>query len=281
MTIIDAHMHLFPDEASGLLAQGGEKLAGHAGVIEDVRAIAAATGITRFVALTTAIATVLRDFGQPEEQLWAQFESQNDWICELAAKEDLIAAGLGADPTLNSARVRDHLRNRIGRYDVAAIKVHPAIARVMPDDPAYFAIYDVARDARVPVVSHGGSSEGAFYESPIQYCAPANFAAVASTFPDVQFVIAHLGQPDFDALVTLGADYANVWTDLSFALGARLVSPEQLVTIVRAFGVERVMFGTDFPYFDPADSLNYLNDAGLADAELEAVTSGNAMRLFG
>jgi predicted TIM-barrel fold metal-dependent hydrolase len=59
-----------------------------------------------------------------------------------------------------------------------------------------------------------------------------------------------------------------------------MLAPERLVATVRAFGVERVLFGSDFPYFDPEDSLDYLAGAGLTEGELDMVRSGNAERLF-
>jgi predicted TIM-barrel fold metal-dependent hydrolase len=280
MPAVDAHLHVFPDEASGLLAQGGERLAGHAGVVEEVRAIAARTGITRVLALNTAIGSVLRDFGQSEEQIWANVVEANEWICRVGAEGDVIAPALAADPTVDSTAMTTHLRDMLGLYDVRAIKVHPAIAHVMPDDPGFMAIYGVARDAGVPVVSHGGSSEGAFYESDVQYCAPTNFTPVLGQFPDLVLVIAHLGQPFFDDLLAVGAAHPNAYTDLSFALGARLIEPERLRHTVRTFGVDRVMFGTDFPFFDPADSLDYLSSAGFTAGELEQITGANAERVF-
>src|SRR5437870_1262225 len=39
MTVIDAHLHLFRSEDEGLLAQGGTKQAGFAGVIDEVQRV--------------------------------------------------------------------------------------------------------------------------------------------------------------------------------------------------------------------------------------------------
>lgn len=94
-------------------------------------------------------------------------------------------------------------------------------------------------------------------------------------------MLAHLCQPFYDDLLVLGERYPRLYTDLSFVLGARLLSPERLVSTIRAFGVERVLFGSDFPYFDPEDSLDRLADAGLTAGELEMIGAGNAERIFG
>lgn len=100
-------------------------------------------------------------------------------------------------------------------------------------------------------------------------------------FPRLTLVLAHLCQPFYDDLLVLGERYPRLYTDLSFVLGARLLSPERLVSTIRAFGVERVLFGSDFPYFDPEDSLDRLADAGLTAGELEMIGAGNAERIFG
>ena len=298
MAVIDAHLHLFPDEDSGLLAQGGTRLAGHAGVVEEIRAIAAHAGISRVVVLNTAAAALFRRFGRAgwpadadererarlhdelEERLFTQLVEQNEWLCGLSGGDDLIAPGLAADPTVDSDRMIADLAARVGAHDVRAIKVHPAIAFVLPDDPGFLPVYKLAVDTGLPVVAHGGSGKGTFYESDTEYCAPPNFAPVMERFPGLRLVVAHLGQPFYDDLLALGAAYPNVWTDLSYVLGARFLEGSALAETIRAFGVERVMFGTDFPFFDPEDSLSQLAAAGLSDAEMEMVTAGNAERLF-
>jgi uncharacterized protein len=163
---------------------------------------------------------------------------------------------------------------------VRAIKIHPALSYVPPDHPGYLEVYRLAQDAGVPVIAHGGSSAGSFYESRVEYCAPANFVPVLDRFPRLTLVLAHLGQPFYDDLLALARRSPRLCTDLSFVLGARLLPPERLVSTVRAFGVERVLFGSDFPYFDPEDSLDRLGAAGFSAAELEMIGAGNAERVL-
>jgi hypothetical protein len=64
MTVTDAHLHLFPDEASGLVAQGGQRLAGQAGVEQEVQALIERGRIGRVLAITTAAAELVRRLEQ-------------------------------------------------------------------------------------------------------------------------------------------------------------------------------------------------------------------------
>lgn len=56
---------------------------------------------------------------------------------------------------------------------------------------------------------------------------------------------------------------------------------DKLGTAIKSFGVDRVLFGSDFPFFDPEESLDALSAAGLSDGEFEMVTGGNFEKLMG
>jgi predicted TIM-barrel fold metal-dependent hydrolase len=60
---------------------------------------------------------------------------------------------------------------------------------------------------------------------------------------------------------------------------ARL-APARAGEIIRAFGAERVLFGTDFPMWDAADELRLLNGLGLAQEEMELILWRNAAGVF-
>ncbi len=51
--------------------------------------------------------------------------------------------------------------------------------------------------------------------------------------------------------------------------------------MIRRHGPERVIFGTDYPFARPSDSLVELTSLGLRPEEEEAILGRNAMRLLG
>lgn len=60
--------------------------------------------------------------------------------------------------------------------------------------------------------------------------------------------------------------------------------PGALALAAKVFGADRILFGSDYPYWmdDSYDhAVRYLESAGLTDAEVAAIQSGNARRLFG
>jgi predicted TIM-barrel fold metal-dependent hydrolase len=285
---IDSHLHAFPGEREGLAAQGGEKRAGYAGTVEELSAILDRGRIAAAFIMSALPVEIWRrllksrgkDGAVVEDGIRSRIERQNDWICEVAAADPRLHAALGADATVDSAWMIRHLRDRVSRHGIRALKVHPALNFVFPDHPGYAPIFELAREAGLVVVSHGGGSGGGLYDSEIDYCAPENFAPVLAAFPEVTFVIAHLGHPYVDSLVELSASFPNLYSDLSFVLGAQLLDQPALKKAVRSIGIERVLFGSDFPYFDPEESLDYLVSSGFSEPELDALTLANARRIF-
>jgi predicted TIM-barrel fold metal-dependent hydrolase len=57
--------------------------------------------------------------------------------------------------------------------------------------------------------------------------------------------------------------------------------PPAVRLLVDFLGAERVMFGSDYPFWDPARSVKALDAVGLSPADDELVRAGTAERLFG
>ena len=49
---------------------------------------------------------------------------------------------------------------------------------------------------------------------------------------------------------------------------------------IEFFGVDHVMYASDFPCWDPAEALQLLEDVGLSDADMAKILSGNARRVL-
>jgi aminocarboxymuconate-semialdehyde decarboxylase len=59
------------------------------------------------------------------------------------------------------------------------------------------------------------------------------------------------------------------------------VWPPALRSAVELVGSERMMFGSDYPFWDPERSLQTMQDTGFDEPLSEAIYHGNAERLFG
>lgn len=287
MAVVDAHLHLFRSADEGILSQGGERRAGFDGVLDEVLAVLDRGRIDRVVCASALPVAIWRRIFAPrhpddlEEHVLGLAVAQNTELAELCESDARLELAVGADATLPAAAQSDHLRTLIERYRIRAIKIHPGLNFVMPSDAGFDPVYELAREAELLVISHGGGAAEGLYDSDVDYCAPANFVPVLEGYPEVTLVIAHFAHPYVDELVRLAAEFPNLVTDLSFVLGADLLPSDALRDKIRAFGVDRVLFGSDFPYFDPELSLERLQTCGLSRDELELVMGGNAERLLG
>ncbi|MEY3277057.1 MAG: hypothetical protein RL153_2325, partial [Verrucomicrobiota bacterium] len=102
----------------------------------------------------------------------------------------------------------------------------------------------------------------------------------APEFPDVNFVIPHLGSfaDDWRAherVVEQLARYPNVYGDTS---GVRRF--DYIVQAVKRAGARKVLFGSDGPWLHPALELEKIRLLGLAPASEALVLGGNARRLL-
>ena len=59
------------------------------------------------------------------------------------------------------------------------------------------------------------------------------------------------------------------------------IGPERALESVAHFGIERVMFGTDFPMWRAGEELERFFGLGLSEEENRAVLYGNFARLYG
>jgi hypothetical protein len=144
------------------------------------------------------------------------------------------------------------------------IKLHPRGREWESVHPAIPAIFAVAREAGVPILLHAGRnlrSMGALVE-------------VALQFPEVALVLAHAGIADQAILTTGLARHPCVLYDTS------CFAPHDLVELFAQVPAERIVFGSDAPYGQPAEGLflamRAAAYAGL-DADDRALVAGGTM----
>jgi hypothetical protein len=198
------------------------------------------------------------------------------------------------------AELRELLATR--RDKLIGIKLAHAHQQVRLDDAAYEGVYAIAAEVGVTVLLHTGLSPFPGTQTEPSYYDPSHLDSVVARFPDVDFVLSHVGQGDQRAVkhaIDLAAARDNVWLELS-ALGrpplvdehgdtAATTEPQYpaVLAAIRDRGViTRTLFASDGPQYSGAVR-GYLTKlvagmraAGYSPAELEAVLAGNFVRLF-
>ena len=94
-----------------------------------------------------------------------------------------------------------------------------------------------------------------------------------------------MGFGEFDTCAQIAADFPNAMFDCCFVINGTDPSPaisdEDAAAAFRKVGIDRVMFGSDYPWLDPALDAARIDRLPLAEAEKQAVLHDNAARFFG
>ena len=111
-----------------------------------------------------------------------------------------------------------------------------------------------------------------------------HFGELLASFPRLTVVMAHLAFGDFAACAELARAHQNVFFDCCFVINGvdrpPAVSDEEAVAAFRQIGTDRVMFGSDFPWFDPVADAERIRRLPLTDTEKRAILHDNAARIL-
>jgi predicted TIM-barrel fold metal-dependent hydrolase len=163
-------------------------------------------------------------------------------------------------PDRDRGRVFAMVKVAVEQYGFRGIKVHRHDGRMTRE------ICEVARAFSLPVL-YDLMGEVSVVE------------LIAREYPDVTFIIPHLGSFSDDwraqlAMIDHLVRHPNIYTDTS---GIRRF--DLLQEAVRRAGAGKVLFGTDGPWLHPAVELVKVRVLGLPKHEEEMILSGNFLRL--
>jgi predicted TIM-barrel fold metal-dependent hydrolase len=166
---------------------------------------------------------------------------------------------------------------RLRRYvsrGARMVKLHPAGQRFYADERIAMEVYAECERLRLPVFFHAGRA-GIEPEAGLNYNLMRHMSAVPEDFPRLQIVLGHAGARDVEEATALARKHDNVW------LGTHGQGTTQLYELMREVGPDKLLFGSDWPWYHLASSLAKVLIAteGWPEARI-AVLHGNADRLF-
>lgn len=154
-------------------------------------------------------------------------------------------------------------------------KMHPEYQEFSPEESRMAPIYDAAVAAGMPILFHSGHDIG--FET--VRGTPEAWERVLDAWPGLTMILAHMGGFRMWEQTLAHLAGRDVYLDTAYTLGH--LADEAFVDLVRTHGAERVLFGTDDPWTDPAEEIARLRALDLTEDELDAILGGNAARLLG
>jgi predicted TIM-barrel fold metal-dependent hydrolase len=215
------------------------------------------------------------------------WREQNDWYARLAeAHADRIRWGFGVDPRQEGAV--DAFTEAVRDRGAVCLKLHPAGGWPL-DDPVARPLLERSGELGVPVVIHVGPSPEPLGSD---LASPARLDRVATDFPDLAIQAAHLGNEAWREVLDVMGRRSNLVGDLSGWQPLFREDAEGFYGRVREVldrvGADRVMWGTDAPYYRPlvSDDDWVTAFAGAPEGfwsaeEADAVLAGTATRFYG
>jgi uncharacterized protein len=196
----------------------------------------------------------------------------------VAAHPDKLIGFLSVDPTQDGWE--RELRAGHQELGLAGIKLLPMYAGFRPDDERLDPLWRYATDHKLPVLLHTGTTFIA--QAPLECTLPRHLDVVATRFPEVKIVLAHLGHPYEGECVVTIRKHPNLYADIS-ALHYRPFQFYHSLMLVQEYGVwDKLLFGTDYPFTNvqaTLDGLRSLN-AMLDGTNLPRLNTGAIERMI-
>lgn len=165
----------------------------------------------------------------------------------------------------------DELERMVG-MGLRGVKIHPDTQMYNLDDRRMDEVYDYLSQKGLPILIHTGDYR-------YTYSHPSRLAKVLDKFPKLVVIAAHFGGWSMHDLALEYLRDKNCFVDTSSSFTTTgLVRAKELI---RIYGAERVLFGTDFPMWSLKDEVENLEKMKLTDDEYELIFYKNAFRILG
>ena len=259
MLVIDCHDHIYHRKLAVMAVKGvGEFYdvqMNCSGTAEDLLKAAEASPISRFVvnsvALTPSTVRRLNTF------VAEQCKTHGEFI------------GLGTlHPDMENAAEEIE---RIISLGLKGIKLHPDTQKFDADSDKAMKLYEKFA-GRLPLLIHGGDYR-------YDYSHPRRLRRIEQCFPQLTMVAAHLGGWSiYDEAVPYMKDM-KCYMDISSVMP--FVKPEHVRELIRLYGADRLLFGSDYPMWNPVSEYESFMKLDLTDEEREKILCKNAAEIFG
>lgn len=257
--IYDIHTHIFPQK---IAARGVENI----GKFYGLQMRCDGTGESLGNLLVPGMKCVISSASLKEDTM----SIGNDFLLDFAKRNENFIPFSSFFPfcsVLDAA----HELERCKKLGTKGVKMHPDFQQYYLDDPHAVEIYRVCAELELPVMFHVGDRR-------YDYSSPRRTLNVAEKLPDLKIIAAHMcGYSVWDEAekYLIGT---NVYTETSDSLDN--MEPEALADMIRRHGVDKVMFGSDFPIISPADEYERFKKVPLTDEEKKKILTENAEKLL-
>lgn len=259
--IIDVHCHAFPEKIARAAADNigtyySLPVNGD-GTLSTMMEMSKDINVCKYVICSAATKAV-------------NVEHANDFIYNTVKVHDNLV-GLGTTHADYDDNEKEF--ERMVKMDMRGIKLHPDFQGFDIDTPKMYTAYKLCEKYRLPVLFHVGDPKSDHSRADKLY-------NIKQKFPNLIIIAAHMGGYSTKAL----AEKYFVGTDVYFDCSEwhNYMSADELVDMIRRHGVDKILFGSDYPLYSAGQTAKMLiEQSKLTDDELDKIFYTNAAKLFG
>ncbi len=259
---IDAHCHIFPDKIAQAATDSTDDFykitkSAYDGKVSTLLATSPESGIGRFI--VQSVATTPK-----------QVRKINEFIAQSVSAYPDKFIGVG---TLHpdSESLKDDVNQIIG-LGLHGVKLHPDIQHFKVDDYPCLKIYELCEENGLPILVHAGDNR-------YDMSNPNRLEPILQIYKNLTVIGAHFGGYSvWEEAAQKLSGYDNLYVDTSSSLFA--LSKETVKRLILKYGVDRVLFGADYPMWKAKPDIDFLLDLNLSDSDYEKIFSKNAMKVY-
>lgn len=258
--IFDAHSHIFPEKiaenATVSIGNFYEMPMDSTGISSKLIESGKKIGVKRYLVCSTATTP-------------HQISAINSFIAS-ECKIHKEYYGLGTTHA-DSTDIEGDIE-QILSLGLHGVKLHPDFQKFNADSPEAFKIYE-QMEGRLPLMIHCGDNR-------YDFSAPQRIANIHKNFPKLKIQAAHLGgyqrwEDAESCLVGLGE---NVCFDISSSMA--FISPQKAIHMIKTYGIDKCLFGSDFPMWNHTEELERFLSYGFSEEENRLILSENFKRFY-
>jgi predicted TIM-barrel fold metal-dependent hydrolase len=232
--VIDAHVHLFPDNLFASIWKWFDKFGWpiryRLGSLEAIEFLLS-RGVRRIVGLHYAHRPgVAREL--------------NAYMAELCRRYRQLTGMATVFPGENEAR---QILAEAFNMGLSGVKLHCHVQCFEMLSPAMHEIYRLCQESGKPLIMHVGREpkSPAYPCDPYALCSADKLEHVIKAYPDLRVCVPHLGADEFGAYRRLLESHDNLWLDTTMTLADYL--PFENIPHLAQMRADRLIFGSDFP----------------------------------
>ena len=258
--IIDFHTHYYPDDLAYRALHGVDDVCegDNDGTYRGLKKAMQKAGVDRAVVLAVC--------NRPEHE-----DKINSFI--LGCADEAIIPFFSVHPYSENA---PELVRKYAGLGVKGIKLHPNMQQFRLGDERFPPFCRAIRETGIIALFHCGKPG----RTPTSFDVyPSDFLPLMDILDPERTVLAHTGgygvsDSELDVLRAM-----NVYTDLSLA--SSQFTPDRMKSILESIPADRLLFGSDAPWRDISDSLDFIRASCRDDTALQLLLHINAEKLLG